>query len=107
MSAGVISPERLFEVLRLATALADRALDAQIAGRPVPADQASELAKVAGLLQDYGVEWPPLLSQVLHDLAPDDGAAATEAEPPTGLPNADLDGLSRFFAGFRKNTSKQ
>ena len=106
MSAGVISPERLFEVLRLATALADRALDAQIAGRPVAADQASALAKVAALLQDYGVEWPPLLTQALHGLVPDADAVAGEAEPTRSLPNIDLDGLSRFFAGFRKGTPK-
>ncbi|TXM91536.1 hypothetical protein FV222_24280 [Methylobacterium sp. WL103] len=106
MSAGVISPERLFEVLRLATALADRALDAQIAGRPVPADQASALAKVAGLLQDYGVEWPPLLTQALHGLVPDADAVAVEPEPAISLPNVDLDGLTRFFARFRKDASK-
>ena len=106
MSVGVISPERLSEVLRLATALADRALDAQIAGRPVPADQADALTKVAGLLRDHGVEWPPLLAQAMYDLVPDADAAAVEPEPAISLPNADLDGLTRFFAGFRKGTSK-
>ncbi|TXN61486.1 hypothetical protein [Methylobacterium sp. WL6] len=106
MSAGVISPERLSEVLRLATTLADRVLDAQIAGRPVPADQAGALAKAAGLLHDYGVDWPPLLTQALYGLAPDTDAAVVEPKSAVALPNADLDGLSRFFAGFRKGTSK-
>ncbi|MCJ2037486.1 hypothetical protein MKK55_00695 [Methylobacterium sp. J-059] len=106
MSAVVISPERLSEVRRLATTLADRVLDAQIAGRPVPADQAGALAKAAGLLHDYGVDWPPLLTQALHGLVPDADAAAVEPEPELALPNADLDGLSRFFAGFRKGAPK-
>jgi hypothetical protein len=92
--------ERLAEVQRLCTALADRALDAQITGRTVPADQAVALAKAARLLQDHGVEWPPLLAQVLHELAAslEEPMPASAAEP---LSN-DLPGLTRFFSGSRK-----
>ncbi|MGT2482325.1 hypothetical protein ACU4GR_33630 (plasmid) [Methylobacterium oryzae CBMB20] len=94
------SPERLSEVLRLCTALADRALDAQIMGRPVSPDQAVALAKAARLLQDHGVDWPPLLTQVLHEVAGKIGEPepVPEAKPPEDV---DLQGLTRFFAGFR------
>lgn len=91
---------RLSEVLRLCTILADRVLDAQIMGRPVPPDQVIALAKAARLLQVHGVDWPPLLTQMLHELA----AKIDEAEPvPEVEPSehVDLQGLTRFFAGFR------
>lgn len=73
------SPERLSEVLRLCTLLADRVLDAKIMERPVPSEQAVALAKAARLLQDHGVEWPPLVTQALHELA--EKARKPEPEP--------------------------
>ena len=99
MSAGV-SPEQLAEVLRLCTALAYRALDAKISGQPLPAGQSVALAKVTCLLQDHGVDWPPLLAQVLQEL----DRKATEPEPTSRvepLESVDLQGLSLFFAGYR------
>lgn len=93
MTAGA-SPEHLSEVLRLCTALAYRALDARIVGQSLPAAQAIALAKTARLLQDYAVEWPPLLAQVLHELA-----SEPESEPPV---DDDLQGLTLFLAGFAK-----
>lgn len=100
MTAELASPERLSEVLRLCTVLSDRALDALITGGAVPAEQTVALAKAARLLQDHGVEWPPLLTHVMHELADKDGRSGPEpaAEPSDGV---DLQGLTRFFAGFR------
>ncbi|MCJ2120063.1 hypothetical protein MKK65_26410 [Methylobacterium sp. J-001] len=100
MTAEPASPERLSEVLRLCTVLSDRALDALITGGTVPADQAVALAKAARLLQDHGMEWPPLLTHVMHELADKDGRSVPEpaAGPSDGV---DLQGLTRFFAGFR------
>ncbi|MCJ2093104.1 hypothetical protein MKK67_11430 [Methylobacterium sp. J-072] len=94
------SHERLSEVLRLCTVLSDRALDALITGGAVPAEQTIALAKAARLLQDLDVEWPPLLTHVMHELADKDGRSVPEpaAEPSDGV---DLQGLTRFFAGFR------
>ncbi|WP_456684895.1 hypothetical protein [Bradyrhizobium sp. P5_C11_2] len=91
---------RLSEVLRLCTLLADRALDAQIMGRPNPTYQVVALAKAARLLQDHEVEWPPLLTQVLHELLGkgSEPEPTPEVEPPQDV---DLQGLTRFFAGFR------
>jgi hypothetical protein len=85
--------------------LADRALDAQIMGRAVPPDQVVALAKAARLLHEHGVDWPPLLTQVLHELAGMDGQDVAGETPPEAsrtLPDVDLHGLTRFFAGFRK-----
>jgi hypothetical protein len=96
-----IQDAHLSEVLRLCTLLADRALDAQIMGQPVPVEQAAALAKAARLLQDQGVEWPPLLTQALHELAGQNGKGITETPASGALPDVDLHGLTRFFAGFR------
>ncbi|MGU3668423.1 hypothetical protein ACLBX9_29940 [Methylobacterium sp. A49B] len=93
MTAGT-SPEPLSKVLRLCTALAYRALDARMGGQPMPAAQAVALAKTARLLQDYGVEWPPLLAQALRELA---------SEPESESSGDDeLQGLALFFEGFRE-----
>ena len=69
MTAEPVSPEQLSEVLRLCAVLSDRALDALITDGAVPEDQAVALAKAARLLLDHGVEWPPLLTHVMHELA--------------------------------------
>ena len=94
-------PGHLSEVLRLCTALAYRALDARIVGLSMPAEQAVALVKVSRLLQDHGVEWPPLLAQVLQELdrqATKPGPIS-RAEPLEGV---DLQGLSLFLAGYRQ-----
>ncbi|MHC2109275.1 hypothetical protein [Methylobacterium sp. CM6246] len=96
------SPEQLSEVLRLCTVLADRVFDAQMMGRTVPADHAVALAKAARFLQDQGVEWPPMLTHVMHELADKTDRPASEASDPGALPDVDLHDLTRFFAGFRK-----
>ena len=44
MTAEPAPPDRLSEVLRLATALADRTLDGRIMGRPVTEEQTRALA---------------------------------------------------------------
>lgn len=106
MSVDLASPERLSEVLRLATALADRALDAQITGRPISADQAVALAKAARLLQDHGVEWPPLLTQVLHDLPHEDGEDGRSPMAQPSLSDAVARNLSRFFTRAQPETGE-
>jgi hypothetical protein len=93
-----VEAERLTEVLRLCTVLADRALDAQIMGRQIPPEQVAALTKASRLLQDHGVGWPPLLTQVLHELALEAEASKPDPELSNALSNAVKDGLSRFFA---------
>jgi hypothetical protein len=95
------SPERMSEVLRLCTALADRAFDTQTMGQTVPADQAIALAKAASLLQDHGVKWPPMLTHVMHELADKNGGTAP-AEPAEPLKGIDLQGLTGFLTDLWK-----
>ncbi|KQT50046.1 MULTISPECIES: hypothetical protein [Methylobacteriaceae] len=69
MSSGIhSSPARLSEVSRLATLLADQALDAQIERRPIPDLQLRALVEAAELLDAYGQALPPLLGQVMHEI---------------------------------------
>ena len=76
MSSGIApSPERLSEVTRLATLLADRALDAHIERRPIPDDQVRALVDAALLLDAYGQALPPLVGQVLHEVGSGPAAA--------------------------------
>jgi hypothetical protein len=101
MSDEASSPDGLSEVLRLCIVLSDRALDALITAGVVPEDQAAALAKAARLLLDHGVEWPPLLTHVMHELADKSDRAVPRPEPPP-FEGGDLEGLTRFFTGFCK-----
>ncbi len=74
MSSGLSAPAGLSEVSRLATLLADQALDAQIMSRPIPDDQVQALLDAAVLLDEYGQEIPPLLGQIVHEI----GSSAPE-----------------------------
>ena len=92
------SSARLAEATRLSVLLAERVLDALIMKRAFPADDAVTLAKAARLLQDYGVEWPPLLTQAMHSLAAEERVPPPDDEQPKGLADIVSGGLSRFFA---------
>lgn len=60
---------RMPEVLRLSTALAEQMLASQIMGRAISGDQLAALVGAARLLQDSNVPWPPLVHEVVQDLA--------------------------------------
>ena len=60
--------ERLAEVSRLATLLADQMLDAQIMSRPVPDGHIRALLEAALVLREDGQELPSLLSQIMHEV---------------------------------------
>ncbi|WP_455989303.1 hypothetical protein [Methylorubrum extorquens] len=53
--------DKLGEVARLASLMADRILEAQIMERPIPQEQLNALVNAAWLLQDHDVPWPPLV----------------------------------------------
>lgn len=101
MTAEPASPERLSEVRRLTEALIDQVLEAQIASRPVPEEQSTALIKAAFFLRDCNLPWWPMLAQALHGLGRDTDQAADDTAKAEALQDADLEGLSRFFAGFR------
>lgn len=97
-------PNRLDEILRLTSSLADQVLDAQVMGRPVLGEQALALAKAANLLHEYEVEWPPMLKQALHGLTEDtsgDGSSERQQPADTGA-KAVIDSLTRFMGSFRR-----
>ncbi|MCJ2041685.1 hypothetical protein MKK55_22410 [Methylobacterium sp. J-059] len=60
------SPERLWEVSRLAGLLADQVLDAQIFSRPIPDQHIRTLLSAAFLLDEHGLPLPSLLQQIVH-----------------------------------------
>lgn len=104
MSTEVAFPERLSEVRRLTEALIDQVLEAQILGRPVPEDQSTALIKAAFFLRDCNLPWWPMLAQALHGLGRDiDETAPDNTAKAQALQGTDLEGLSRFFKGFRKD----
>jgi hypothetical protein len=80
-------------------------LDALIVKRPITPEEGVALAKVARLLQDHGVEWPPLLTQVIHELVREN-AMAPGVEPPKALVNVLADGFSRLFSKSRTRTDE-
>ena len=74
------------EVLRLATALAEQMLASQIMGRAISGDQFTALVSAARLLQDNDVPWPPLVQEVVHELAERLEAARPEPSAAMRLP---------------------
>jgi hypothetical protein len=93
------------EVVRMAGMLADRLLDAQIMRKELPDDQVRALVDAALLMEERGVPWPPMMSQVLQtveaELRGDDAAlgqtdpAPDEAEPSEG-------GIGTVGGAFRR-----
>ena len=81
-SGPAIDPQaaRMPEVLRLATALAEQMLAAQIMGRAISPAQFTALVSAARLLQDKDVPWPPLVQEVVHELAERMEAAGSEPD---------------------------
>ena len=86
MTEQAATTERLSEVTRLATLLADRVLDAQIMSRPIADVQVRALLDAALMLEEHGMPLPPLLRQILHEV----GEASEHATPGTELSPQDI-----------------
>ncbi|CAM3335446.1 hypothetical protein [Methylobacterium mesophilicum] len=71
---------RMPEVLRLSTALAEQMLASQITGRSISGDQLAALVGAARLLQDSNVPWPPLVHEVVQELADRMDAAGPQSD---------------------------
>lgn len=107
MTPEATSTERLAEAARLSVLLSEQVLDALIAKRDVTADQGAALVKVARLLQDHEMEWPPLLTQVIHELVRDEEVTSSaEIEPSKPLADIFASGFSRIFSKPRTRTDK-
>lgn len=106
MTLGHSPIDRLAEVARLSTLLSERVLDAVIMKRRVVPKEAVALAQAARLLQDHGVEWPPLLTQVIHELArQEEQKAAPETSPTKALADIVSGGLSRLLSKPRSRSN--
>ncbi|MBE7249180.1 MAG: hypothetical protein INR63_29930 [Actinomycetospora chiangmaiensis] len=66
---GSASNAKVAEVQRLATALAARVRYAQLVGRPVYEEQISALVNAARLMDEQNAPWPPMVEEVLTELA--------------------------------------
>ena len=60
---------KIAEVQRLATALAARVRYAQLVGRPVFEEQIAALVNAARLMDEEHAPWPPMVEEVLTELA--------------------------------------
>jgi hypothetical protein len=73
---------KMAEVQRLATALAARVRYAQLVGRPVYEEQIAALVSAARFLDEQDAPWPPMVEEVLTELAKAiDGDRVEEASP--------------------------
>jgi hypothetical protein len=69
MSDADAQSSKLDEVARLATALAEQMMASQIVGRSIPAEQLSALTSAARCLTDNHIPWPPLVQEIVHEIA--------------------------------------
>src|SRR5215213_4514017 len=81
MTEQAATTERLSEVTRLATLLADRVLDAQIMSRPIADVQIRALLDAALVLGEHAAPLSPLLMQVLHEIDKFSGRGALVEMP--------------------------
>ncbi|WP_181017448.1 hypothetical protein [Methylobacterium sp. V23] len=78
--AATALQERLSEVSRLATLLADRVLAAQAAAEPVPKEHVHALIDAAIILDRYEIDIPHSLSQIVDQIE-DAEPAETQSMP--------------------------
>ncbi|WP_197430758.1 hypothetical protein [Methylobacterium sp. CCH5-D2] len=62
-------PDRMAEVARLAAMIADRILQLNAAGEPIPPEQFVMLVRAARALLDNGVPWPVSVEYVIMEVA--------------------------------------
>ncbi|SDA09710.1 hypothetical protein SAMN02799622_00240 [Methylobacterium sp. UNC378MF] len=77
---------KIAEVQRLATALAARVRYAQLVGRPVYEAQISALVSAARLMDEEKAPWPPMVEEVLTELARTIEGAGSVADGVPGEP---------------------
>ncbi|AYO84190.1 hypothetical protein WYO_2925 [Methylobacterium sp. GXF4] len=89
MTGSHAEPDKVAEVARLATAIADRILEQNAAGTTIPPEQFTMLVRAARMLLDNGAPWPASVDQVVMEVAkrieqdearPDHGPAASEGD---------------------------
>jgi hypothetical protein len=93
VSGSHAEPDKLVEVARLATAIADRILEQNEAGTTIPPVQLTMFVSTARMLLDNGAPWPRSVEHVLMEVAkrveraevaPHVGPAATRGDDVVG-----------------------
>ena len=92
------SPERLSEVSRLASLLADQVLDAQIMSRQIPDQHIRALLDAALLLDEHDVPLPALLTQIIHEIDRGTGRMSTA---PDAAEHAEVKGMAWLLRPFQ------
>jgi hypothetical protein len=105
MAGASAQPEKIGEVMRLATLAAERILEAQVTDRPPCPELFTALVGAAQLLEEHNAPWPPLVEQVLLEAGRrfSDVDASAETAAPDPEDGGAFAGLTRFFSGFRRN----
>jgi hypothetical protein len=115
MTERLAPVERLSEVARLATLLADRVLDAQIMSQPISDLQIRALLDAALVLEEHQMPLPPLLTQILHEVgtassrnASDKTSSRADGRPPRATQGDDGEGVvgsfTRLLRSFRNES---
>lgn len=69
MTDAAGQPDKMAEVARLAAMIADRILQQNGAGEPIPPEQFVMLVRAARALLDNDVPWPPSVEYVIMEVA--------------------------------------
>jgi hypothetical protein len=69
MTNANAEPTKMSEVLRLANELAEQMLGSQIMGRSIPTSHLTALVTAARYLTDNNITWPPLVQEVVREMA--------------------------------------
>ncbi|MCJ2144205.1 hypothetical protein [Methylobacterium sp. E-066] len=69
MTGSHAEPDKIAEVARLATAIADRILEQHSAGATIPPEQFTMLVRAARMLLDNGAPWPTSVEHLLMEVA--------------------------------------
>ena len=97
--------DRLAEIARMADALADRLLNAQIMGHPVKESDILALLEASLLLSERGQETPPLVVQVVRRL--DEAKTAEADHAPDKVERQETERLARSLRPIPKSDSKE
>lgn len=69
MSGTDATAKGMAEVLHLMNELAEQVLALQVMQRPIPSNQLTALISAARFLQANQVAWPPLVQEVIQEIA--------------------------------------
>jgi len=104
MKGSHTEPDKLVEVARLATAIADRILEQNEAGTTIPPEQFIMMVRAARMLQDNQAPWPPAVEQVLMEVAKraERVEETPDASPAASVGDEVVGHLSQFLGAVKR-----